>query len=132
MSQYEYGLPHEIWAQIYEEIEARIPPRELTFGKVLRRDTNKKQVFTEEMGTTPIPVVAYNLDGKYYDTAVPAGTTYGTTGTTIPLQTTLKTFKTNDLKVRVPEIGDTILIAMIGGQRRLPYCIGVIQGVGEE
>lgn len=125
----EFSLPHEVWNQIYEEIDSRIPRREFMIGRVTKRDEVKKQIWVAELGTQPIPLAALDYVVKYYDDQPTGNTT--TVGSPVNKVTKMKETKENDVKVRVPKVGQTVVIFMIGGQRRLAFCLGILQGVME-
>lgn len=95
-----------------------------TTGKVIKRDVSKRLVWLEEFGDQPVPIVAFDYDVKYYD-ETPNGTTVPASGSASPFKTKTKTVVT---RVRVPNVGDTVLVARELGTRRLPRCLGVIQG----
>lgn len=81
-------------------------------GKVIKRDEGKRLVWLKEFGDQPIPIVSFDYTVKYYDDT--------TTGTKV---------KTAKAKVDVPKIGATVLVARELGSRRLPRCLGIIQGI---
>jgi len=97
-----------------------------TTGKVIKRDEDKMLVWIEEFGDQPIPLVFFDYEVKYYD-ETPNGTTVPSAGSSSPFQTNSKKAK---VKVIVPKIGDTVLVARELGSRRLPRCLGKLQGKG--
>lgn len=97
-----------------------------TTGKVIKRDELQKLVWLEEFGDQPIPIVGFDYEVKYYD-QTPAGTTAPAVGGSSPYKTITKIVQT---KVKVPKIGDIVFVAQEFGSKRLPRCLGVIQGKG--
>ena len=93
-------------------------------GKVIKVDNLNKCVYLKEFGDQPIPIVGFDYEVKYYDES-PRGTNYGASGSAANFKTLKKTAKAT---VIMPKIGDSVLVARELGTRRLPRCIGVIQG----
>lgn len=83
-------------------------------AKVIKRDEAKMCVYVKELGDQAIPIVDFKYEITYYDT--------NQTGQVIPKKAKVKTI--------VPAVGETVTIALEFGTRRLPRCIGVIQGRG--
>lgn len=83
-------------------------------GKVIKRDEDQKLVWMKEFGDQAIPIVGFDYEVTYYDT--------NQTGSVIS--------KKAKVKVIVPKIGATVVVALEFGTRRLPRCLGVIQGTG--
>jgi hypothetical protein len=93
-------------------------------GKVIKVDIPNKCVFLKEFGDQAIPIVGFDYTVKYYD-ETPNGTNTSTVGTSANYRTTVKTA---NAKVVMPKKGDLVLVARELGIRRLPRCLGVIQG----
>lgn len=93
-------------------------------GKVLQADKKNKCIFMEEFGDQPIPIVAFDYEVKYYD-ETPKGTAYGESGSDASYKTAVKTAKVTPV---MPKRGDIVLVAREMGTRRMPRCLGVIQG----
>lgn len=83
-------------------------------GLVIKRDAKRKLVWLAEFGDQAIPIVGFSHTVKYYDT--------NQVGKVLP--------KISKVEVVVPAIGDSVLVARELGTRRLPRCLGVIQGTG--
>jgi hypothetical protein len=79
--------------------------------RVTKRDEKNRLVWVKELGDQPIPLIAFNYTVEYYDVN--------------QLGNTVK--KTAKVKVQVPKIGQTVLVAQQFGTRRLPRCLGVVQ-----
>jgi hypothetical protein len=100
---------------LVERVVSEISGRRDSFfvtGKVIKRDEAKKLVWLKEFGDQPIPVVGFDYIVKYYDE--------GADGVT--------RVKKSIVQVQVPMIGATVFVARELGSRRLPRCLGVIQG----
>jgi len=95
-------------------------------GKVIQRDEVKKLIWLKEFGDQAIPVVGFDYEVTYYD-ETPSGVNTTTVGTGADFKTRAKKAK---VKVVVPKIGQSVLVAREFGTRRLPRCLGVIQGTG--
>lgn len=80
-------------------------------GKVIKVDAKNKCVYLKEFGDQPIPIVAFNQEVKYYDSTI--------TSTSV---------RTAPVKIVMPKVGESVLVAREMGVRRLPRCLGVIQG----
>lgn len=80
-------------------------------GKVLKVDAINKLVYMAEFGDQPIPIVAFDYTFDVYDD-----------------NGTLVTKKTIVAKVKMPNVGDTIVVARELGTRRLPRALGILQG----
>jgi len=83
-----------------------------TTGRVIKRDEKNRLVWISGMGHTPLPVVGFEYDVRYYDT--------DRKGHLI--------VRNARAKVVVPAVGQTVFIAFELGSSRLPRCIGVVQG----
>lgn len=110
-----------------EEVAADLSGNRASYfstGKVIKRDEENKLVWLEEFGDQPIPVVGFDYEVKYYY-ATSAGLSTPAAGAGLPSKTVTKTVQ---VKVKVPKVGDTVVVAREFGSRRIPRCIGVIQG----
>jgi hypothetical protein len=108
-----------VWNGIAEEINRAQSPREIVFGKVVKRDTVNKLIWLESFGNLAIPLVSFGFGFSYYDTDQ-LGTVNkrdDPSGTNPALQT----------KLLVPSIGETAVILNPGGQHRFPLCVGVVR-----
>jgi hypothetical protein len=120
------------WASIRNMVETVVGDMagnrasHFTTGKVIKRDETKKLVWLEEFGDQPIPIIGFDYEVKYYY-ASSAGLSTPATGGGLPSKTITKTVK---VKVKVPKVGDTVVVAREFGSRRIPRCLGVIQGKG--
>lgn len=85
-----------------------------TTGTVIKRDKKKKLVWLKEYGPQAIPVVGLRSTVTYYDT--------DSTGKV--------TKKLARVDVEVPRQGETVLVCNEWGMKRMPRCLGVIQGKG--
>jgi len=95
-------------------------------GKVIQRDEVKKLIWLKEFGDQAIPVVGFDYEVTYYD-ETPGGVVTTAVGANADFKTKAKKAK---VKVMVPKIGQSVLVAREFGTRRLPRCLGVIQGTG--
>lgn len=114
-------------SSMIEKIVRRIVGTRADFfvtGKVIKTDVKNKCIYMKEFGDQPIPIVGFDHEVKYYDES-PRGTDYGAAGSNAKYITRVKTAK---ISVVVPKRGDTVLVAREMGTRRLPRCLGVIQG----
>jgi len=108
------------WAVLHgvvEKVVAKVAGRRqdyFTTGTVIKSDTKRKLVWLKEFGDQAVPIVAFNYDVTYYDT--------DSTGVVHK--------KKARATVRVPKRGEKVVVASEWGIRRLPRCIGVIQGKG--
>jgi hypothetical protein len=102
-------LTYEDWNAIMEFVGKEIGRRTGFFeqGKVIRRDTQRKLIWLEEFGDQPIPVIGFDQEVKLYT------------------KTSVQRLKATPL---TPKVGDTVLVAKHMGTRRLPKCLGVVQG----
>jgi hypothetical protein len=85
-----------------------------SLGEVIKRDEDRKLVWLAEFGDQAIPLVYFDQEVKYYD------------------ENHLGVVKVRKAPIlmKVPQIGDTVLVAKEFGTRRLPRCLGVLQGFG--
>lgn len=93
-------------------------------GRVLKVDAKNKCIYMKEFGDQPIPVVGFDHEVTIYD-ETPKGTTTVAAGNPSPFQTTKKVFQ---ISVVMPKKGDVVFVAREMGVRRLPRCLGIIQG----
>lgn len=107
------ALQQADWESIYNAIRTTIPAHEVTYGKVVKRDARKKLVWLSEYGDQPIPIVAFNQTVTIHDET--------------PTGIKVKTVK---IDVEVPKVGELVVVLRQMGERRLPKCIGVVQGKG--
>jgi hypothetical protein len=124
------NLSSGVWNAIYDAIARGQRHREVTFGKVVRRDEAKKLVWLEEFGAMAIPLVYFGFTFEHFDTE-PIGNV--TSGQPVNTQKTLRrdVTKTNphyQVQVMVPRVGQIVCVLNPAGTRRFPMCIGVIQG----
>lgn len=82
-------------------------------GKVVKVDAVHKLIYMAEFGDQAVPIVAWDYNVTYYDQTV--------TGATVK--------KTTVATVKMPKVGDTVLVARELGTRRLPRALGILQGV---
>ena len=119
------------WASIAAMVEKLIQQMSgsktsfFTTGKVVKSDKLNKCVYLTEFGDQPIPVVGFDYEITYYD-QTPAGTNAPASGQSSPYTTRAHTVQA---RVVVPKVGDTVFVAREMGTRRLPRCLGVIQGI---
>jgi len=123
------NLSADVWNAIYDAIRRMSPPREVTFGKVVKRDAKKRLVWLQEFGDLSIPLVHFSYTFEHFDTE-PTGV--ATEGAPISTKKTLRrdVTETNphyQVKVMVPKVGQTVCVLNPNGTRRFPMCVGVIQ-----
>jgi hypothetical protein len=123
-------LPSGIWNALYAAIQKAIPPREVTFGQVVKRDEIKQLVWVREFGDVAIPLVYFGTSFEYLDTT-PVGNV--TDGQPVNIERQMRGDKTqaNDAyhtKVMVPKVGQMVCVLNPRGAKRFPMCIGVIHG----
>lgn len=115
------ALNHNDWREIQKFVNGLLAQQGQAFtqGKVVKNDPVKKLVWLKEFGDTPIPLIGFDYQVKYFYEDM--------TGKT-------KTRKTvagsKEVEILVPKIGDTVLVARHMGSRRLPKCLGVIKSKG--
>lgn len=97
------------WESIYQTINSALPTHEVTYGKVVKRDTKKKLVWLKEFGDQPIPLVGFKAEVTYYDTT-PTGVKK----------------KVAKIEPEVPKVGELVVVLRQMGSRRLPKCVGVV------
>lgn len=115
-------LPSGVWNAIYEAIRKAIPPREVTFGKVVKSDAAKQLVWLAEFGDIAIPLVYHTASFEYMDT--------DETGVMQLRGDKTQKNERFHTQVIVPKIGQTVCVLNPRGQGRFPMCIGVIHGHG--
>jgi hypothetical protein len=125
-------LAGEIWSAISDLIMRSIPGREITFGKVIKRDAAKKLIWVEEFGDLSIPLVSFGHSFAYFDTE-PTGV--ATAGQPIDKQTVRRSDPTGNnpnfaTQIIVPRVGQMVAILNPRGSRRFPMCVGVFQSKG--
>ena len=101
------------WNSIYTAIAKAIPPNEVVYGKVVKRDEKKKLIWLKEFGEQPIPLVGFNGTVTVYDE-------------------TAQGVKKKVVKVepQVPRVGELVVVLRQMGVRRLPKCVGVVLSRG--
>ena len=104
-------LSQQVWAQVSELIARSSGNEEITRGTVIKVDAVNRNVFVKEFGETAIPLVGFDIQVDFYDTT--------TTGVEK---------KTSIARAAMPKVGDLVVIARQGGARRLPLCLGIVQG----
>lgn len=95
-------------------------------GKVTKRDEKRKLIWLNEFGDQAIPIVCFDYEINYYD-ETPSDTNTTAVGAAAQFKTKKKKVIS---KVMVPKVGQTVVVAREFGTRRLPRCLGVIQGQG--
>lgn len=93
-------------------------------GRVTKVDAKNKCIYMNEFGDQPIPIVGFEHEVTIYD-ETPKGTTAVAAGNPSPYQATKKVVK---ISVVMPKKGDVVFVAREMGIRRLPRCMGIIQG----
>jgi hypothetical protein len=106
-------LTADDWGQIYKVLQSEIQRNKsgMIQSVVTKRDTDNKLIWVKELGDQPIPLIAFDHDVKYY--------IVDASNNTVPRHGTGK--------VKVPEIGEAVLILLHMGTRRLPKALGVIR-----
>jgi len=123
ISEPEWTSIHTLIEQVAPAVSGRLDSYFFT-GKVIKRDEKNKCVYLKEFGDQPIPLVYFDFEVKYYD-ETPKGTTSVAAGNSQPHKTRTKTV---NVTVKVPKVGQSVLVVRELGTRRLPRCLGVIQG----
>lgn len=85
-------------------------------AKVIKSDSSRKVVWVRELGSIPVPLIAFDYQVKY---------SYREASGTLQIQKT-KAYS-EEVDVLTPRVGDTVLIAQHFGASRLPKCLGVIK-----
>lgn len=85
-------------------------------GKVVKNDPLRKLVWLKEFGDTPVPVIGFDYQVKYYIKEADGTTTVKKTPS-----------YSKDVEILIPKVGEIVLVAQHFGSRRLPKCLGVIK-----
>jgi len=102
-------------AALAENVSKTISGRRIDFfktGTVVKRDVANKLVWVDEFANQAIPIVGFDYEVKYYDE--------GSSG--------IVSVKKAIVTVAVPKVGQKVLVGFEMGLRRLPRCLGVLQG----
>lgn len=83
-------------------------------GQVIKVDKKNKLVWLREFQAQAIPVISFDYDVTYYDTD----------------NNGIVRRKVTKATVRMPRVGQTVVVAMEMGLSRLPRCLGIVQGRG--
>lgn len=78
---------------------------------VIKVDKKLKNIYLAEFGEQAIPVISFDYEVTYYD-ETPTGTKA----------------KTANVNLKLPKVGQKVLVAREMGADRLPRCLGVILG----
>lgn len=113
------SLAPNVWNAIVELVEKRRPPREITIGRVVKRDKVKKLIWIDELGETAIPMVDYERVFAYYDT-----TSTGQVVKKSDPSDVDPAYRTRNL---VPKAGELAVVLNMWGNGRFPVCVGIIQ-----
>lgn len=118
-------LTYSDWQSILDKIDAMIGKRGEYFsqGEVTQRDEINRLVWTKEFGDQPIPLIGFDYQVDVYD-ATPRNTVVPAVGSASPFTTEKHTYT---IRMMVPLIGETVLIAKHLGADHLPKCLGKIQ-----
>lgn len=113
------SLSRDDWREIMRFVNSLFAKHGEPFvqGMVIKRDSVNRLVWLKEFGDQPIPLVAFDMQVKYY---IPDGQ-----GGLKPRLT--KAFSNEEVEILTPRVGDVVLIAQHLGSRRLPKCLGVIK-----
>lgn len=122
-------LPSGIWNAIYDAIRREAKPREVTFGKVVKRDAVKKLVWLKEFGDLAIPLVYFGHSFEYMDSVPLGNESPGSPWVTRKEHRGDKTQKNDAFHttVIVPSVGQMVCVLNPRGSFRFPMCVGVIQ-----
>ena len=113
------SLAPNLWNAITELVMRGASAREITIGRVTKRDTVNKVIWLEEFAETAIPLVAFDYSFAYYDT--------DNTGAVKKREDKTDTDPAYRTKMLVPKVGQQVVILDMWGNRRFPVCVGVIQ-----
>lgn len=115
-------MKHHEWRSIQDEIDNKIAKRGEYFDIVVvtKRDDENKLVWADEYGSTAIPLVAFDVSVKYYDTI--------SSGAVVPRMTRPPRGTNREVEIITPQVGESILVGKILGSNGFPVCLGVIQG----
>jgi hypothetical protein len=126
------AIEREEWNMIRDMILSLIPPKTLSFERVIKRDDKKHLIWTKEHAKTAIPLVDFERGFAYYDTQPTGNVVAG-----VPMATKLvkkedKLNKNPNLLTVVvtPRVGQTAIIIEPWGNLRFPVCLGVILSKG--
>jgi hypothetical protein len=111
ISEPEWNSIREVAAKVAADVAGRRGEFFKT-GIVSKRDEKNRLVWLKGYGDSPIPVVAFEYDVKYYDTD-----RHGKIITRVA-----------KVLPRVPAVGQSVLVVYELGVSRLPRCVGVILG----
>lgn len=122
------GIEREEWNMIRDLILSLIPPKTLSFEKVIKRDDVKHVIWTKEHAKTAIPLVDFDRGFAHYDTQ-PTGNVVA--GVPMPTKLVKKEDKSHTnpnflTQVITPRVGQTVIILEPWGNLRFPVCLGVI------
>lgn len=81
-------------------------------GRVIKRDEIRKLVWIAEFGDQAIPLIGFDYTVKYYDTD----------------ENGVVNQKNAKIEIKVPKLGQTVVVLRELGTRRLPRCVGVLTG----
>ena len=108
-----------VWNAIAEMVARGQAAREITIGRVTKRDVTNKVIWIEEFAETAIPLVAFDYSFAYYDTKE--------TGAVVKREDKTDTDPAFRTKMLVPKVGQQVVILNMWGNGRFPVCLGVIQ-----
>jgi hypothetical protein len=95
-------------------------------SRVMKNDKLKKLVWVAELGDQPIPIVGFDYTVKYYSVE-PTGSSESP-GISVSLGDFRTLKKTAKAEVVVPAVGEIVFIVLERGSKKLPRCLGKIQG----
>lgn len=104
-------LTNRLWAEITNRIAEMGSNDEVVRGVVIKVDANNRTINVKEFGDTAIPLVCFDYNVTYYDSTASG---------------VVK--KTAIVEVKMPHVGDLVVILKQGGARRLPLCVGIVKG----
>lgn len=113
------SLAPNLWNAISELVARGQSAREISIGRVTKRDTINRVIWLEEFGETAIPLVAFDYSFAYYDTT--------STGSVIKREDKTDNDPAFRTKMLVPKVGQQAVILDMWGNRRFPVCVGIIQ-----
>jgi hypothetical protein len=115
-------IEREEWNLIRDMILSFIPPKTMSFERIIKRDATKLLIWTKEHGKTAIPLVDFERGFAYYDTQ-PTGNLVKKADDTHMNPNFLT-------KLITPKVGQTAVILEPWGNLRFPVCLGVILSKG--
>jgi hypothetical protein len=123
------NLSSNVWNAIYDAIARSAKPREITFGKVVKRDATKKLVWLEEFGDLAIPLVTFGFTFEHFDSVPLGNAAPGNPWDTTKVlrRDTTGTNPHYQVKIVVPKVGQLVAVLNPSGTRRFPMCVGVVQ-----